>query len=109
MNKDMGVTLVIALIATILIFAGLFSVGSNSSTRMNVKTGSGSVNKEFGAARLQSLGNGLYYYQTTGIVYWWNGVLSIGSQTSTTPTPYYSENGKLYRYNLVDNTMEEIK
>ena len=101
MNKEMGLTLVIALIATILIFAGLFSVGSNSSTRMN-------VNKEFGATRLQSLGNGLYYDQTTGIVYWWNGVLTIGSQTSTTPTPYYSENGKLYRYNPVDNTMEEV-
>lgn len=108
MDKDMGLTLVIALIVTILIFAGLFSVGSNSSTRMNVKTGSGSVNKEFGAARLQSLGNGLYYDQTTGIVYWWNGALSL-SQYDTTPTPYYSENGKLYRYDPVSNTMEEIK
>lgn len=109
MNKDMGLTLVIALIATILIFAGLFSVGSNSSTRMNVKTDNETINKEFGTARLQSLGSGLYYDQTTGIVYWWNGVLTIGSQTSTTPTPYYSENGKLYRYDPESNTMEEIK
>lgn len=108
MDKDMGLTLVIALIVTILIFAGLFSVGSNSSTQMNVKTGSGSVNKEFRAARLQSLGNGLYYDQNTGIVYWWNGALSL-SQYDTTPTPYYSENGKLYRYDPVSNTMEEIK
>ena len=108
MDKDMGLTLVIALIVTILIFAGLFSVGSNSSTQMNVKTGSGSVNKEFRAARLQSLGNVLYYDQNTGIVYWWNGALSL-SQYDTTPTPYYSENGKLYRYDPVSNTMEEIK
>ena len=107
MDKDMGLTLVIALIVTILIFAGLFSVGSNSSTQMNVKTGSGSVNKEFGAARLQSLGNRLYYDQNTGIVYWWNGALFL-SQHDTTPTPYYSENGKLYRYDPVSNTMEEV-
>lgn len=109
MNKDMGRTLIIALIATLLIFTTLMSVGNKSSTQMNVKTSRGSVSKEFGVARLQSLGNGLYYDQTTGIVYWWNGVLTIGSQTSTTPTPYYSENGKLYRYNPTDNTMEEIK
>jgi putative type II protein secretion system D len=87
----------------------IFITSCTSSTQMNVKTDNGAVNKEFGTVRLQSLGSGLYYDQTTGIVYWWNGVLTIGSQASTTPTPYYSENGKLYRYDPVSSTMEEIE
>lgn len=97
---------------TLLLIAGLIAislVGCTSSTQMNVKTDNGAVNKEFGTARLQSLGSGLYYDQTTGIVYWWNGVLTTGSQVSTVPTPYYSENGKLYRYDPISNTMEEVK
>lgn len=96
---------------TLLLIAGLITISlvdCTSSTQMNVKTDNGAVNKEFGTARLQSLGSGLYYDQTTGIVYFWNGVFSI-AKNSTTPTPYYSENGKLYRYDPVSNTMEEVK
>ena len=96
---------------TLLLISGLTAislVGCTSSTQMNVKTDNGAVNKEFGTARLQSLGSGLYYDQTTGIVYFWNGVLGL-QKNSITPTPYYSENGKLYRYDPVSNTMEEVR
>ena len=95
----------------IVLFFTLLAVpfDSDSSMQANIKTTEGTAYKDFGVDRLQKLGGGLYYDQTTGIVYWWNGVLTIGSQTSTTPTPYYSENGKLYRYDPVSSTMEEVK
>lgn len=83
--------------------------GCVSSMQMNIKTDGESVSKPVGISRLQKLGSGLYYDQTTGIVYFWNESFSMGSSSSTTPTPYYSENGKLYRYDPVSNTMEEIK
>ena len=97
---------------TLLLTTGLIAislVGCTSSTQMSIKTDNETVNKEFGTARLQNLGSGLYYDQTTGIVYWWNGSLTPGSNVATTPTPYYSEHGKLYRYDPVSNTMEEVK
>lgn len=54
------------------------------------------------------VGEGLYYDFTTGIVYWWNGSLGIYNHSST-PTPYYSPNGLLYRYIPETNMLEEIK
>lgn len=99
-----NITLLVA-VGTIVILL----TGCTSSIQMDVKTDGESVNKSVGTSRLQELGSGLYYDQMTGIVYWWNGVLTIGSQTSTTPTPYYSKNGKLYRYDPASNTMEEIE
>ncbi len=82
--------------------------GCVSSTQMNIKTDEESVSKPVGISGLQKLDDGLHYDQTTGIVYWWNG--SFGARRSATmPTPYYSENGKLYRYDPVSNTMEEIR
>lgn len=53
------------------------------------------------------IGERLYYDYTTGIVYWWNG--TIEASWSTTPTPYYSPNGLLYRYIPETNMLEEIK
>ena len=98
----------IILLATIgAIFISITSCGSSIWT--SIKTDGKSVSKPAGVSRLQSLGSGLYYDQTTGIVYFWNGTFSVGSSSSTTPTPYYSENGKLYRYDPASNTMEEIK
>ena len=81
---------------------------SDQSMQASVKTTEGTTYKDFGVDTLQKLDDGLYYDQTTGIVYFWNGVFSIANN-STTPTPYYSENGKLYRYDPVSNTMEEVK
>lgn len=55
------------------------------------------------------VGEGLYYDYTTGIVYWWNGVLdNVHVANNTTPTPYYSPNGLLYRYIPETNSLEEI-
>lgn len=98
----------IILLATVGIIFILLT-GCASSTQMNIRTDNGSVNTSPGISRLQKLGSGLYYDQTTGIVYWWNGSLIIGSNVATTPTPYYSEHGKLYRYDPASNTMGEIK
>lgn len=53
------------------------------------------------------IGEGLYYDYTTGIVYWWGGYMT-NNYCSSTPTPYYSPNGLLYRYIPETNTIEEI-
>ena len=100
----------LAIFIIILFFVLLaVSFDSDPSMQASVKTTEGAAYKDFGVDRLQKLGGGLYYDQTTGIVYWWNGSLHYGSSDSTTPTPYYSENGKLYRYDPVSSTMEEVK
>jgi hypothetical protein len=55
------------------------------------------------------IGECLYYDYTTGIVYWWNGFMRHTNSSSTTPTPYYSPNGLLYRYIPETGCLEEIK
>lgn len=62
-----------------------------------------------GKSAMVEIGDGLWYNSETGIVYWWNGSLIAYSEHSTTPTPYYSPNGHLYRYNVNKNSLEEIK
>ena len=102
--KEWILTIFIIALAFIL----LSTLDNDPSMQASVKTTEGSAYKDFGVDMLQKLDGGLYYDQTTGIVYFWNGVFSIANN-STTPTPYYSENGKLYRYDPVSNTMEEVK
>ena len=63
-------------------------------------------NRTIGVSALIRLGNGLWYDSTTGVVYWWNGMNT--TPAVTTPTPYYSSNGFLYRYIPETNTLEEI-
>ncbi|SCG88028.1 Uncharacterised protein [uncultured Clostridium sp.] len=99
---------ILAIFIIALAFILLSTLDSDPSMQVSVKTTEGTTYQDFGVDMLQKLDGGLYYDQTTGIVYFWNGVFSIANN-STTPTPYYSENGKLYRYDPVSNTMEEVK
>ena len=66
-------------------------------------------NTVFGNSALIKIGDGLWYDSTTRIVYWWNGMLTYGGQTSTAPSPYYAPNGKPYKYNPEKNVFEEIE
>ena len=100
---------ILAIFIIALAFILLSTLDSDHSMQASVKTTEGTAYKDFGVDRLQKLDGGLYYDQTTGIVYFWNGAFSIGDSSATMPTPYYSENGKLYRYDPVSNTMEEVK
>ena len=100
---------ILAIFIIALAFALLPTFDRDPSMQASVKTTEGTAYKDFGVDRLQKLDGGLYYDQTTGIVYFWNGFFSITKNSATTPTPYYSGNGKLYRYDPVSNTMEEIE
>ena len=64
-------------------------------------------NDILGIDALIKIGNFLYYDSTTRIVYWWNGYR--WNNAATTPTPYYSPNGLLYKYIPETNSLEEIK
>lgn len=101
---------ILAVFIIVLSFILLTAFDSDHSMQASVKTTEGTAYKDFGVVdRLQKLDGGLYYDQTTGIVYFWNGSFGIARNSATMPTPYYSENGKLYRYDPVSNTMEEVK
>lgn len=65
-------------------------------------------NNVLGKSALVEIGNELYYDSVTGIVYWWNGYLNDYDRACTTPTPYYSSNGLLYRYIPETNILEEV-
>lgn len=99
---------ILVIFIIVMTFVLLSTLDSDHSMQASVKTTEGTAYKDFGVDMLQKLDDGLYYDQTTGIVYFWNGVFSI-AKNSTTPTQYYSENGKLYRYDPVSNTMDEVK
>lgn len=100
---------ILAIFIIALAFVLLSTFDRDSSMQASVKTTEGTACKDFGVDRLQKLDGGLYYDQTTGIVYFWNGLFGMASSSATMPTPYFSENGKLYRYDPVSNTMEEVK
>ena len=75
---------------------------------LNIKHGSSDVSVEkIGAKSLKEIGGGLFYDVATGIVYWWNGSMSV-SDSSTAPSAYYAPNGFPYKYNPTTNTLEEI-
>ena len=99
----------LAIFIIVMAFVLLSTFDRDPSMQANIKTAEGTAYKDFGVDRLQKLGGGLYYDQTTGIVYFWNGAFSMASSSATMPTPYYSENGKLYRYDPVSSTMEEVE
>jgi hypothetical protein len=61
---------------------------------------------DIGIHSLVEIGNCIYCDLDTGIVYWWNG-WNYG--TGELPSPYYSANGNLCRYNRANNSIEEIK
>lgn len=65
------------------------------------------VEEHKGIYSLIHIGNGLYYDNETGIVYWWGGVLGY-SQSATVPSAYYSSNGLLCKYDPETGHIEEI-
>ena len=100
-------------LAIILVFVVALSLLAcapvDNSVHVNVE-GSGELsNGKFGRSALIEIGAGLYYDSSTGIVYWWNGDMSRGYYSATTPSPYYAPNGLPYRYNPKTNTFEEIE
>ena len=62
-----------------------------------------------GESAMVELGDGLWYNSETGIVYWWNGNLTLGYNYATTPSPYYAPNGLPYKYNPITKSLEEIE
>ena len=82
------------------------SCGNNGITTINVENSETLHNTILGIEALIEINDSMYYDSTTRIVYWWNGYLN--SNWGTTPTPYYSPNGLMYKYNPETNTLEEI-
>lgn len=70
-------------------------------------------NEILGIDALVKIGGGLWYDKTTGIVYWWNGMLGYDDMSiahlDTTPTAYYAPNGLPYRYDSATDTLYEIE
>jgi hypothetical protein len=62
-----------------------------------------------GKTAMVEIGDGLWYDASTGIVYWWNGCIEPGYQSSTSPAPYYAPNGLPYKYNPITKEFEEIE
>lgn len=102
------------IIITVAITIMLSGCGRKEVIAVNVQTeNDGGIsqainNNILGETAMIEIGNGLWYDSTTGIVYWWNGQMNY-LQADTTPTPYYSSNGLLYRYIPETNTLEEVK
>ena len=100
-------------ILVIILCTAMFALTSCAPTTeiisVNVENQETISNTVLGKDALVEIGSGLYYDSTTRIVYWWNGRLLNGSQSSTTPSPYYAPNGLPYRYNPETNTFEEIE
>lgn len=81
----------------------------DNSVHVNVEDSGELSDSKFGKSALVEIGDDLWYDSTTGIVYWWNGMLeSYDYKSDTVPSPYYAPNGLPYRYNPETNTFEEI-
>ena len=63
----------------------------------------------YGLYNMVEIGDGLWYDSSTRIVYWWNGCIEPGYQSSTSPAPYYAPNGLPYKYNPITKEFEEIE
>ena len=114
-NKIFKIMNIIASICSITaLILCLTGCGQKEVVAVNVQTeNDGGIsqainNKILGESAMIKIGNELWYDSTTGIVYWWNGYI-YSANCATTPTPYYSSNGLLYRYIPETNTLEEVK
>lgn len=94
-------------VAAILVLS-LASCDEQTIIQVNAENPEGLSGTTFGKDALTEIGSGLFYDRTTGIVYWWNGVMGYNDY-STSPTPYYAPNGLPYRYDPETNTFEEIE
>ena len=100
--------------AVMIAVAGLLSGCSSSEPELvpvnvNATDQTNTTRQVLGKEALIELGSGLWYDSVTGIIYWWNGIISTYSYSATVPTPYYAPNGLPYRYNPETNTFEEIE
>ena len=96
--------LIILLFGIMIAIAGLTAC-STSTVDQPVTTDNGKMFLD--VDYLVEIGDCVYYDPHTGVVYWWNGHMKTG-HSNTSPTPYYSSNGYLYRYIPETNTLEEI-
>lgn len=90
--------LIMLALAVMIGLAGLTACSSETNATPMLNMGKDS---------LIEIGDCVYYDSYTGVVYWWNGYMKTG-HSNTSPTPYYSPNGYLYRYIPETNTLEEI-
>lgn len=101
------------LLSVILCCLIVFSlIGCDSEEKVvavNVENPENVAGQVFGKDALIEIGSGLWYDSTTRIVYWWVGTMTLGSYSSTSPSPYYAPNGLPYLYNPETNTFEEIE
>lgn len=96
------------LLTALLLSCSLIGCGSETVVAVNVENEENIHNTIFGKDALIEIGNGLWYDSTTRIVYFWNGSMTYGSYSATTPSPYYAPNGLPYKYNPETNIFEEI-
>ena len=100
-----------SLILSLALIITLSGCGEKEVVTVNIESNndvSQGISMVLGKSAMIKLGNGLYYDSVTGIVYWWNGNM-YKLQADTTPTPYYSSNGLLYRYIPETNTLQEVR
>ena len=83
----------------------LFTVCDNIKVNVEVDNNE-TVTREIGTSSLISIGENIYYDESTYIVYFWNG--NSCYDASTMPSPYYAPNGYPYVYDPQTNTLKEI-
>lgn len=102
------ILIALLLTASILTFTGC--TDERKSADINIDSSKESGIKLVGLSQFKSINDSYLYYDiNTNIVYLWNGIVSCGATSSTTPSPYYAPNGLPYKYNPSTNTLEEIK
>lgn len=100
---------IIAVILSLCFAICMCGCSNYTPININVDNNSDLSGTTFGRETLIAIGDFLYYDSTTRIVYWWNGRMNGGSDSATTPSPYYAPNGLPYRYNPETNTFEGIE
>ena len=95
------------LFTTLLLSCSVVGCDEETVVNVNVEETDNLSNNKFGTSALIEIGDGLYYDSTTGVVYFWNGLLGCYYH-ATTPSPYYAPNGLPYKYNTETNTFEMI-
>lgn len=93
------------------IIIGLLFTGCSKEklVAVNLENSENIYGELLGQDALIEIGAGLYYDQTTRIVYWWNGYMNGTYEFAVSPTAYYAPNGLPYKYNPETNTLEEIE
>jgi hypothetical protein len=106
MKEWLYTALIFVILAALLVAVVLFCSGCAAAEPTIVADSNGVIH---GQTAMVEIGDGLWYDSSTRIVYWWNGNIASGYQSSTTPSPYYAPNGLPYKYNPITNEFEEIE